>query len=184
MKTSPKVAKVLSTAAKSLVLVMIPTPHDGWECDLEGFAERSYDPTEVRLTISTKTRQIGRLGTAAEVRAKIANHPQFDEWAQAYQHAKTIERESRDAAVQRAVEQERREQTLLSVAELLKDAVGSHVFVDDQWGRGVMTTTEYRFFLQPPDLRIYLAGLRALGKLDDERYALVQEQLKSVGLLR
>ncbi|MFF1714345.1 hypothetical protein [Streptomyces sp. NPDC058268] len=183
MTGSANVAKVVSTAAKSLTLVMIPTPKDGWECDLEGFAERSFDPTEIRLTLNAKSRQIGRLGTASEVRAKIADHPEFSAWAQAYQEAKAIDREAQEAADYRAELAKRRQQTLCSLADLLTDAVGGRVFVEDDWGR-ISTAQRFYFFHQEDTLRIYLAGLHAVGRLDDELYAKVQDGLYDVELLR
>lgn len=181
---APKVAKVVGTTAKTVSVVMIPTPRDGWECNLDGFAERSYDPTALTLTLKTKTRRIGRLGTALEVRQWISDHSLFGEWQRAYESAKTVQKEVEAAVSARAAAEALRQQALKRVAAIINRALGVQMISDAGGGLMRLHFSDYHyFFRQPENLRVHLAGLHAVGKLTAEEHELVTTQLKVAGML-
>ncbi len=174
----PQVGKIVAKTAKTISVVMIPTPHDGWECDLSGFAQRSYDPTPTTLTLKAKTRRIGRLGTMQEIHQKITEHHRFSAWAKAYEEAKAAQQEAKDATAKYLAEEETRQQALRQIADIVNRAMGFRMFRKDARGRICMADSEsYYFFREPGRLRVHIAGLHALGKLADDEYALVHEQL-------
>ncbi|MGW0672513.1 hypothetical protein [Streptomyces sp. NPDC002746] len=180
-----KVAKVVSTTAKTVSVVTIPTPSDGWACNLEGFAEHAFDPSVVTLTLRTKTRRIGRLGTASEIRQQITGHALFGEWRRAYESAKTARKELQNAVAAATAAKEQQQQALKRVAAIFNRAMGVEVigdtfFHDKELGFG----GAYRaFFRREENLRIHLAGLRTVGKLTDVECELVAAQLTAAGML-
>ncbi|MFF3730908.1 hypothetical protein ACFYXM_11445 [Streptomyces sp. NPDC002476] len=182
---SLKVAKVVSTTAKTVSVVTIPTPSDGWACNLEGFAEHAFDPSVVTLTLRTKTRRVGRLGTASEIRQQITGHALFSEWRRAYESAKTARKELQTAVAAATTAKELQQQALKRVAGIFNRAMGVEVidglgFHDTELGFG----GAYRaFFRREENLRIHLAGLRAVGKLTDVECELVTAQLTAAGML-
>ncbi|MFI5748918.1 hypothetical protein ACIBBE_23990 [Streptomyces sp. NPDC051644] len=179
-----RVAKVLSTTAKTVSVVMIPTPRDGWECNLDGFAERSYDPTPITLTVKTKTRRIGRLGTASEIRQRISDHPLFGEWQRAYENAKTAQREVETAVTACEAAEALRQQALKRVAAIVNRALGAQMISDAGGGSVRLHFSDYHhFFRQKENLRVHLAGLHAVGKLTADEHELVTEQLTVAGML-
>ncbi|MEV8546971.1 hypothetical protein [Streptomyces sp. NPDC051572] len=181
---APKVAKVVATTAKTVTAVMIPTPHDGWECNLDGFAERSYDPTPTMLTLKAKTRRIGRLGTAVGIRQQITDHPLFNEWQRAYAEAKTTQQEAKEAAAAHATATQLRQQALQRISAIVNRALDFHVIAETIEGHMYLNGSDYyHFFRKPERLRVHLAGLRAVDKLTDAEYELVTDQLTVVGML-
>ncbi|MFI1226017.1 MULTISPECIES: hypothetical protein [Streptomyces] len=181
---TPMVAKVVGTTAKTVSVVKIPTPRDGWECNLDGFAERSYDPTAVTLTLKTKTRRIGRLGTALEVRRWISDHNLFGEWQRAYESAKTVQKEVEAAISARAAAEALRQQALKRVAAIINRALGVQMISDAGGGSMHLQFSDYHyFFREKENLRVHLAGLLAVGKLTAEEHELVTEQLTVAGML-
>lgn len=175
---APGVGKIVAKTAKTISVVMIPTPYDGWECDLSRFAQRAYDSTPTTLTLKARTRRIGRLGTMQEIHEGITRHRRFREWVEAYEEAKTAQREVKDATARRAAEEETREQALGKIADIVNRAMGVRMFCEDVNGRtGIVGWELSRFFEKRDRLRVHMAGLHALGKLTDDEYALVEEQL-------
>ncbi|MGW1819699.1 hypothetical protein ACWCQM_39860 [Streptomyces sp. NPDC002125] len=177
-----RVARVVSTTAKTISVVAVPTPADGWECDLANFAERAYDFIPTTLTLKTKTRRIGRLGTVEEVRQRIREHALYDEWKQAYENAKDVQRGVQEEALKRQADEARRQEALLKIGDVVNRAVGFDLFCLDTQGQVVFSY--HRRFLQDAwNLRVHLAGLHALGKFTDDEYDLVRDQLAIAGLL-
>ncbi|MFF2228921.1 hypothetical protein ACFVV7_37010 [Streptomyces globisporus] len=184
LATAPKVAKVVGTTAKTVSVVMIPTPRDGWECNLDGFAERSYDPTAVTLTLKTKTRRIGRLGTALDVRQRISDHSLFGEWQRAYESAKTAQKEVEAAVSARVAAEALRQQALKRVASIVNRALGVQMISDVGGSLMQLQFSDYHYFFRDQEnLRVHLAGLHSVGKLTAEEHELVTEQLTVAGML-
>ncbi|MGC5404133.1 hypothetical protein ACPXCX_10070 [Streptomyces sp. DT225] len=177
-----KVARVVSTAAKTISVVTVPTPADGWECDLTNFADRAYDSVPTTLTLKTKTRRIGRLGTVEEIRQRIREHALFDEWKQEYENAKDVQRGAQEAALKRQADEARRQEALLKIGDIVNRALGFDLFCLNTQGQVVFSY--YNHFLQDAaNLRVHMAGLHALGKFTDDEYDLVRDQLAIAGLL-
>ncbi|MCZ0984322.1 hypothetical protein O1L60_47055 [Streptomyces diastatochromogenes] len=177
-----KVARVVSTAAKTISVVTVPTPADGWECDLTNFADRAYDSVPTTLTLKTKTRRIGRLGTVEELRQRIREHALFDEWKQEYENAKDVQRGAQEAALKQQADEARRQEALLKIGHIVNRALGFDLFCLNTQGQVVFSY--YNHFLQDAaNLRVHMAGLHALGKFTDDEYDLVRDQLAIAGLL-
>ncbi|MGW4551889.1 hypothetical protein ACWEN4_36965 [Streptomyces violaceorubidus] len=177
-----KVARVVSTAAKTISVVTVPTPADGWECDLTNFADRAYDSVPTTLTLKTKTRRIGRLGTVEELRQRIREHALFDEWKQEYENAKDVQRGAQEAALKQQADEARRQEALLKIGHIVNQALGFDLFCLNTQGQVVFSY--YNHFLQDAaNLRVHMAGLHALGKFTDDEYDLVRDQLAIAGLL-
>ncbi|MFS0691690.1 hypothetical protein [Streptomyces nitrosporeus] len=177
-----KVARVVSTAAKTISVVTVPTPADGWECDLANFADRAYDSVPTTLTLKTKTRRIGRLGTVEEVRQRIREHALFNEWKQEYENAKDVQRGAQEAAMKRQADEARRQEALRKIGDIVNRALGSDLFCMDAGGR-VVFAYQHSFLQDAVNLRVHLAGLHALGRFTDDEYDLVRDQLAIAGLL-
>jgi hypothetical protein len=177
-----RVARVVSSTAKTISVVTVPTPDDGWECDLADFADRAYDSIPTTLTLKTKTRRIGRLGTVEEVRQRIREHALFEEWKQAYENAKDVQRGVQEAAMKRQADEVRRQEALLKIGGVVNRAVGFDLFCRDTKGQ-VVFAYQRRFLQDAWNLRVHLAGLHALGKFTDDEYDLVQDQLAIADLL-
>jgi hypothetical protein len=177
-----KVARVVSTTAKTISVVTVPTPADGWECDLASFGDRAYDSIPTTLTLKTKTRRIGRLGTVEEIRQQINEHARFDEWKQAYENAKDAQRDAQEAAMKRQADEERQQKALVEIGDLVNRAVGFDLLCLNTQGH-VLFAYQHRFLQNAWNLRVYLAGLHALGKFTDDEYDLVRDQMAIAGLL-
>ncbi|MFI5749016.1 hypothetical protein ACIBBE_24490 [Streptomyces sp. NPDC051644] len=179
-----KVAQVVSTTARTISVVTIPTPDDGWECDLASFADRAYDSTPTTLSLKTKTRRIGRLGTVEEIRQRIREHALFDEWKQAYQNAKDAQRDAKEAVMKRQADEARRQEVLLKIGDVVNRAFGFPlVSLDAREQAHLASYAEDSFLRDARNLRVHLAGLHALGRFTDDEYDLVRDQLAIAGFL-
>jgi hypothetical protein len=163
-----RLVRVVSKSAKSLKVKDIDLPRGNWRIDLSEFG-KVYDYTETRLMLTSASREIGRLGPVTELRQKLLDHPQFAEWQAA--HAAAHELHKADEAEARAAREakEQRMAPIKAAVQGLADVTGEQLvnmaFSDTP--RGENPWLEANDFMR---VRVYLAGLNAVGNLTDDQH--------------
>jgi hypothetical protein len=159
-----RLVRVVSKGAKSLKVKDVDLIRGNWRIDLAEFG-KVYDYTETRLMLSSTVREIGRLGTADELRQKLLDHPRFAEWQAAYNAAH--EMHEADEAESRAAREasEQRLAPLKAAVQGLVDITGERLVTlgfSNDTPRGENPWLEANDFMR---VRVYLAGLNAVGQL-------------------
>lgn len=164
-----RLVRVVSKSAKSLKVKDVDLARGNWRTNLTEFG-KVYDYTETRLMLSSANREIGRLGTATELRQKLLDHPRFAEWQAAYNAAhKMHEADEAQSRATREAEEARLAPIKAAVEGLnaalnLRKPLVAMSFRDE-----VSTTPEWLAENGFLNLQVYIAGLNALGTLTDER---------------
>jgi hypothetical protein len=163
------IARVTSKTARTLTVVECTKPTGYWNsCDISRFGTPRKGAPERTLRLNTTRRQIGRLGAVSELRERIAEHAQFEQWKASHAAAR-IEADEERAAWK--AEHERREEQVRPQREAvrsLNEAVGEElVGWYEPWGGPKVN----EWFTGEGRLRTYVAGLNAIGAIGDDAYA-------------
>lgn len=160
--------------------VLAVWPRGSWDTDIERLGEQwitQDEPTRMKVP---STRDIARLGTAEELRARAFNDERFGAWKAAYTAAKVAaERKHAKAAAERE-ETEERERPLRDAAARINALVGEQI-ITDGYGRGFSPVLP-KWLAQGKRALVYFAGLNALGDLDDAQHAELLTHLATLGL--
>lgn len=162
--------RVVSKTKKSIVATYVDLPGRGnWRINLAEFGTPNKIHEPQRLMLSSLSRQIGRLGTFEELRQKLADHPQFAEWQAAYTAAeREHDAEQAKARAARDAEQQRLapiKAAVQGLADVTGERLVTMAFSDTP--RGENPWLEANDFMR---VRVYLAGLNAVGNLTDEQH--------------
>ncbi|MEU5661886.1 hypothetical protein GTW69_06535 [Streptomyces sp. SID7760] len=163
------IARVTSKTARTLTVVECTKPTGYWSsCVISRFGTPRKDAAERTLRLNTTRRQIGRLGAVTDLRERIAEHPQFEQWKASHAAAR-IEADEANAAWK--AEHERRAEQVRPQREAvrsLNEAAGEElVGWYEPWGGPKAN----EWFTGEGRLRTYLAGLNAIGTMADDVYA-------------
>jgi hypothetical protein len=173
--------RVISKSAKSIKIKYIDLPRGNWRIDLAQFGEVPtwFQHTETRLMFSSTSREIGRLGTAEELRQKLFDHPQFAEWQAA--HTAAHEMHKADLAENKAQREahEARLAPVKAAVQGLADVTGERLvnMAFSNTPKGENPWLEADNFKR---VRVYLAGLNAVGDLTDEQHT---EAIRHLGVI-
>lgn len=165
------VARVRKVSPRSIVVDHIRNPRQhSFSADLDDFGALSYtkDGGE-RLMFSHATREIGRVGTMAELREKIAAHPKLEEWRAARAAALAVVADQ-DAKAQAA--REARTARLKPVKAAIEglNEIAREKLVELSFGDDVKAAAEWLAEKDFVRTQVYLTGLNALGTITDEQH--------------
>lgn len=160
-------------------------PRGGWDTDLERLGEtlnNSGSSEPIRMKVPS-ARSIARLGSAEELRVKIVADERFPQWKAAYEAAKVdTERKAAEKRAQAEV-MEARERPLRKAAEAV-NAIAGTTIVKDGIGRAYAPEIASKWLAEGKRLRVFVAGLAALGEISDEEHAEVLTHLVTLGLFK
>jgi hypothetical protein len=179
-KRGAYVARVVKVSPKSIVVETVREPRShGYTADLDAFGESLFKDNSERLMFQHATREIGLVGTLDDLREKIAAHPRMEEW-RTVRAAAVATREAELAA--RKAEREAEETRLAplkAAVQALVDITGERL-VNLSYSdvpRGENDWLEAGEFRR---VRVYLAGLNALGDLSDDEHAQALAHLDTI----
>lgn len=162
------IARVTSKTARTLTVVECAKPTGYWSsCDISLFGTPRKGASERTLRLNTARRQIGRLGAVTDLRKRIAEHGQFEQWKTSYAAARIEAEEER--AAWKAEHEMRTEQMRpqREAAQFLNQAAGEELvgWIEPWHGPKVS-----EWLAGEGRLRTYLAGLNAVGIIGDDSY--------------
>ncbi|MFE3631544.1 hypothetical protein [Streptomyces goshikiensis] len=173
------VALVEASTAKTLTIRPLEqTPRNGWACDLERFGDVPEGSPSMRIRVDAPSRTIGRLGSVAEIRGRIAAHLQFGEWRAAFSQAVDAHAEYA-ARAQASHEREKAQWQPVEEAVQKLNAMACEDLLSFLHGEVRFTAP---WLAEKDRLGIYLAGLNAVGQLTDGQLTQALELLTTIGL--
>ncbi|MGW7100294.1 hypothetical protein [Streptomyces sp. NPDC054838] len=176
------VVRVESAADKTLrVRNMVNYPQGGIAgADLRMLgADRDHSET-VSYRLPSAKRLLARLGTVEDIRAKLAAHPLYTEWEAAYAAALIEEKAEAADTAKWVAEQEKRLAPLRTAVADFNRIAGEKLLRLSVWDESPDIQEEW--LRKGNRMRIYLAGLNAVGRLDDTQHAAALEHLRTLGL--
>lgn len=163
------IARVTSKTARTLTVIECTKPTGYWSsCTISRFGTPRKEASERTLRLNTNRRQIGRLGAVTDLRERIAEHAQFEEWKTSYAAARNEAEEEK--AAWKAEHGRRTEQMRpqLEAAGFLNKAAGEELVGWIEPWKGPKVS---EWLAGAGRLRTYLAGLNAAGVIGDDVYA-------------
>ncbi|MFI5749017.1 hypothetical protein ACIBBE_24495 [Streptomyces sp. NPDC051644] len=177
--TNVVIARVTSTTARTLTVVECFAPTGFWKsCNISRFGTVRKDVAARTLRLNTGRRQIGHLGAVSELRERIAQHSQYEQWKAAYAAAQ-VEAQEAESVRQREWEDRReRQRPQREAARFLNEAAGKELV---GWYEPFGGPKVNDWFSEPGRLRTYLAGLNAVGTIGDDAYAVALLHVEVIG---
>ncbi|MFF3730913.1 hypothetical protein ACFYXM_11470 [Streptomyces sp. NPDC002476] len=172
-------ARVTATTAATITVTQIQTPTPWRSLDLTAFGEAAPDARGWTLRPSIPNRHIGRLGSLADLRRRLAAHPSYPDWQESFTAAQRMKKTQAEARAEQWRQEQERQAPLRDATEHLQQLLGRGLI---HWepvaGRAVVA----RDLRAPGRLRTYVAGLRYTGAIDTRSYTGMQKQLALLGL--
>ncbi|MGW9069246.1 hypothetical protein ACWGQT_07350 [Streptomyces yangpuensis] len=177
-----RVVRVHKATGKTLsVYDTVSFPLGGFAgANLEALGNVHEGEEPVTYRLGSAKRLIARLGPVEEIRQRLREHPLYADWTAAYAAAVVEEQEAEAATAKWAAEQERRLAPLRTAIADFNRITGEELVKLSAWD----DKPEIRepWLREDDRMRIYLAGLNAVGRLDDDQHAAALNHLRTLGL--
>ncbi|MGW0673564.1 hypothetical protein [Streptomyces sp. NPDC002746] len=172
-------ARVTATTAATITVTQVAAPAPWRSLDLTTFGEAAPDARGWTLRPNIPNRQIGRLGSLADLRRRLAAHPSYPGWQKSFTATQRMKKTQAEARAEQWRQEQERQSPLRDATEHLQQMLGHDLI---QWepiaGRAVVA----RDLRAPGRLRTYVAGLHYTGAIDTGSFTGMQRQLVLLGL--
>lgn len=174
-----KVVKV-STSGKSIDVVRLSMPSGYWSTNLATLTDGHWNSqTPERYVLDSDSRELGRLGTYDEIVARVHAHPSYSAWEAAYAAAGAVfEADEAKSRVARDAETRKREAVTVQV-KIVNHHTGTTLLEVNYAGSAQAADG---FLRKEGNLRIFIAGLVATGRMTTEDSLKVADALKVLKL--
>ncbi|MFD7835668.1 hypothetical protein [Streptomyces sp. NPDC059761] len=153
--------------------------YGGSDLDAFGNVRKGADSTSYKLGASS--RLLARLGTLDEIRGKLTGHPFYADWQAAHDKALAEHEEATALREAQEAEHEKEWAPRRAAVAALKELTGEPLVRIGGW-RDERVEHESGWLAEGDRLMIYLAGLNAVGRLDDDQHSAALGHLRTLGL--
>jgi len=175
------IGRVRKVSPKSIVVDHVREPRrHSFSADLDDFGSPAHKDNGERLMFSHATREIGRIGTLAELREKIAAHPKLDEWRTARAAAIDVAQAENAKAKANREAKEARLTTVKAAIAGLNEIAGEPLVEPLTFSDTVVGVTRWLHEGDFRRLRVYLTGLHALGQLTGAQHEQALKHLDTI----
>ncbi|MDQ1041510.1 hypothetical protein QFZ75_008012 [Streptomyces sp. V3I8] len=178
-------ARVESTTAKMIkVHDILVRPQGGYGgANLDALGDPAPGAYVVSMRFDTAGRLYARLGTVEEIRERLAAHPRYAEWQEAYAAA-VVEHEAAEARGKAERDRRQARRAVLTAAiETVNSIAGEElVKLDSPWGEQDTARPANEWLAEGNHLNTYLAGLGASGKFDTRGRLEIGKALETLDL--